>query len=97
MITKTLLKDVAERAVATAAQTFLALLTVSDLSSAKTAAAAGIAAGLSVLKGFAASLVPVGDKSASLVNAGYVEVIEVPVAPVKKATRKPATKKKAAD
>ena len=86
----TLLKDVAERAVATAIQTFAALYVVGDLSSSKTAAVAAVAAGLSVLKGAVVSVVPFGDKSASAVKAGYevIEVIEVPVVPAKKKVAK---------
>lgn len=99
MLSKTLLKDVAERAAATAVQTFAALYVVGDMSSAKNAAIAGVAAGLSVVKGFFASMGPVGDKSASLVNAGYevvkTFVVEVP-AKKKAATKKAAPAKKAA-
>lgn len=101
MFNTRLLKDVAERAIATAIQTFVALYAVGDMSSLKTAAAAAVAAGLSVLKGFVASAVPFGDKSASVVDAGYetevVKVVEVPVTPVKKkATKKAAPAKKVA-
>lgn len=52
------LRDTAERVIATAIQTFLALVLVTDLSSVKTAAVAGIAAGLSVLKAAVARKVP---------------------------------------
>ena len=99
MLNTTLLKDVAERAIATAIQTFAALYVVGDLSSAKTAAVAAVAAGLSVVKGMAASVIPLGDKSASAVLAGYetVKVVEVPVEPVKKkAAKKAAPAKKVA-
>lgn len=96
MLNKTLVKDVIERAVATAIQTFAALYVVGDLSSAKTAAVAAVAAGLSVLKGVASSALPFGDKSASTVLAGYekIKVVEVPVeAPKKRATKKAAPAK----
>ena len=66
----TQIKDIAERAVMTAIQTFLALVVVSDLSSAKTAAAAAVAAGLSVLKGAVAAGGPLGDATASLLKLG---------------------------
>lgn len=99
MFTKTFLKDLAERAVATAVQTFVALYAVGDLSSMKNAAVAGVAAGLSVVKGLVAS--QVGDKSASTVAAGYerkvVRYVEVPVETAKKkATKKAAPAKKVA-
>jgi hypothetical protein len=59
-------KQVAERAIMTFAQTFLAMFVVTDMASAEGAATAGLAAALSVLKSFAAT--KVGDKSsASLV------------------------------
>jgi hypothetical protein len=100
MLDTTLLKDVAERAIATALQTFVALYVVGDMSSLKTAAVAGVAAGLSVLKGVVASAVPFGDKSASVVDAGYetevVKIVEVPVVPPKKkVAKKVAPAKKA--
>lgn len=52
---KPLYKDVIERAVWTAIQAFIAVYTVSDMETLKVAAAAGVAAGLSVIKGFIAS------------------------------------------
>ena len=59
-------KDLAERTIASAAQAFLAVFIVTDLSTTDTAVAAAAAAGLAVLKAFAASRV--GNKgSASLV------------------------------
>ena len=60
-----LLKDIAERAVMTFAQAFLAVYAVTDLSSAKGAALAGVAAAISVVKGAIAS--QIGRQSASLV------------------------------
>lgn len=47
------LHDVTERAFWTFVEAYLAVFTVTDLSSAKTAAASGIAAALSVIKTFA--------------------------------------------
>lgn len=59
-------KQVGERALMTFAQTFIAMFVVADLSSAKGAATAALAAALSVVKSFAAT--KVGDKTtASLV------------------------------
>lgn len=58
-----LYKDVAERALWTAVQTFIAVWTVGDMESAKAAAVAAIAAGLSVIKGFAAT--KIGDKDSA--------------------------------
>ena len=59
-------KQVGERALMTFAQTFFAMFVVTDMQSAKGALTAAVAAGLSVLKSFAAT--KVGDKStASLV------------------------------
>jgi hypothetical protein len=50
-------KDLAERTIATAAQAFLAVFVVTDLSTTDTAIAAAAAAGLAVLKSFAATKV----------------------------------------
>mgnify|MGYP003135019719 CR=1 FL=1 len=50
-------KDLAERTLATAAQAFLAVFVVTDLSTTDSAVAAATAAGLAVLKSFAASKV----------------------------------------
>jgi len=62
----TLNKQMLERAVATFAQAFLSVFVVADMSTAKTAATAGVAALLSVVKSWAATRV--GDpKTASLV------------------------------
>jgi len=58
-----LYKDVAERALWTAVQTFIAVWTVGDMESAKAASVAAIAAGLSVIKGFAAT--KIGDKDSA--------------------------------
>ncbi len=59
--------DVTERALATAVQTFLALWIATDLTDTKSAGVAAAAAGLSVIKGWLASVLPVGDDTASLV------------------------------
>jgi hypothetical protein len=69
------LKDVAERAIATFAQTLVALVgtnAVDILSVGLTDSlkAAGVAAGLSVVKSVAAAKGPIGDSSASVVNLG---------------------------
>jgi len=53
-------KDLVERTIATAAQAFLAVFVVTDLSTTDTALTAAAAAGLAVVKSFAAS--KVGDK-----------------------------------
>lgn len=64
VLDKTLLKDVAERAIWTAAQAFIAVYTVGGVDALKSAATAAVAAGISVLKGFFST--QVGDpKSAS--------------------------------
>lgn len=75
MFEASFIKDVAERAVATFAQTLVALvgtnavdiLTVGIGDSLK---AAAVAAGLSVVKSVAAAKGPIGDSSASAVNLG---------------------------
>ena len=56
-------KDLIERTIATAAQAFLAVFVVTDLSTTDTALAAAAAAGLAVIKAFAAS--KVGTKGTS--------------------------------
>ncbi len=56
-------KDLIESTIGTAAQAFLAVFVVTDLSTLETAATAGAAAGLAVLKSFAAS--KVGTKGTS--------------------------------
>jgi hypothetical protein len=55
--------DMAERALWTAVQAFIAVWIIGDPSSAKSAAIAGVAAALSVVKGFAASRI--GDKESA--------------------------------
>lgn len=52
------LRDTAERVIATALQTFLALVVVTDLPTLRTAVVAGVAAGLSALKAAIAARVP---------------------------------------
>ena len=54
---KPLYKDLIERAVWTAVQAFVAVWTVGGVDSLKSAGAAALAAGISVLKGFAATKV----------------------------------------
>lgn len=61
---KVILKDVAERAAWTFLQAFLAVFVVSDISTAKGAILAGIAAAISVIKGFVAT--QVGSQNAGL-------------------------------
>jgi len=56
-------KDLIERAAATACEAFLAVFVVTDLSTTDTALAAAAAAGLAVIKAFAAS--KVGTKGSS--------------------------------
>jgi hypothetical protein len=67
ILNKRQLIDVAERALATAAQTFLALWMATDLTDTRSAGVAAAAAGLSVIKGWLATVLPVGDDTASLV------------------------------
>ena len=69
------LKDVAERAISTFAQTLIALVgtNATDLLNvglADSLKAAAVAAGLSVVKSVAAAKGPIGDSSASVVNLG---------------------------
>lgn len=65
------LVDLAERVFFTFVQAFLGVFTVTDLSSAKSAAVAGVAAALSAVKGVVASFV--GDRgTAALLPAGDV-------------------------
>lgn len=64
MLDKGLLKDVAERALWTAAQAFVAVYTVGGVDEAKSAITAAVAAGISVIKGFLATQVG-NPKSAS--------------------------------
>jgi len=64
ILDKSLLKDIAERALWTAAQAFIAVYTVGGVDELKSAATAAVAAGISVLKGLFST--QVGDpKSAS--------------------------------
>lgn len=63
-MTKQLAQDIAERMVWTFVQAFAATFVVADLSTAKTAALAGLAAVLAVLKGVAASRI--GEQTAAL-------------------------------
>lgn len=59
-----LIKDIIERAIWTAVQTFAAVYTVGGIDELKSAGTAAVAAGISVIKGFAAT--KIGDpKSAS--------------------------------
>ena len=67
------LKDVAERAVATFAQTLVALVgtnavDILSVGIGDSLKAAAVAAGLSVVKSVAAAKGPIGDSSASVVN-----------------------------
>lgn len=61
MVTRTWAIDVAERAIMTAAQAFLAVWVVTDTSTTRAAAVAALAAALSVLKGAIAT--KVGDNT----------------------------------
>ncbi len=61
-----LFRDIAERAIMTALQAFLAVFVVTDVSSAKAGLVAAAAAALAVVKGALASRV--GDSTASLVT-----------------------------
>lgn len=56
-------KDILERALWTAAQTFLAVYTVGSVDELKSAVTAAVAAGISVIKGFAAT--KIGDKESA--------------------------------
>lgn len=67
------LKDVAERAISTFAQTLVALVGTNatnmlEVGLTDSLKAAGVAAGLSVVKSIAAAKGPIGDSSASVVN-----------------------------
>lgn len=75
MFEPTFLKDVAERAVATFAQTLVALVgtdavDILSVGIGDSLKAAAVAAGLSVAKSIAAAKAPIGDSSASAVNLG---------------------------
>ena len=70
LFNKVWLRDATERAVATAAQTFSALVlagVVTDVPTAKAAAMSAVAAGLSVLKSMLAARIPGTVSPASLV------------------------------
>jgi len=67
ILNKRQLIDVVERALATAVQTFLALWMATDLTDTRSAGVAAAAAGLSVIKGWLATVLPVGDDTASLI------------------------------
>ena len=89
MTTKTPLvrktQDVLERAVSTYVQVFAGLLVaanvgvneIADLSVVKTCAVSALPAFLSVIKSLAAINLPVGDKSASVLNVGYEKIKRV--------------------
>lgn len=66
MFSKKLLKDVAERALWTAVQTFLAVYTIGGVDELKSAATAALAAALSVAKGFFATKVGNPDSASTL-------------------------------
>ena len=66
MLTLRQLRDLGERALATAAQTFLASWTVTDLGSSRAAGLAAVAAGLSVIKSAVSAWLPVGDDTCSM-------------------------------
>ncbi len=68
------LKDVAERALATYVQSVLGLwvtgaMTFHDLSSTKALLVAAAPGALSIIKGYLASVMPIGDASASMIAA----------------------------
>ena len=67
------LKDVAERAISTYVQSVVGLIVASgmtdlDLSTMKMIAVSAAPAALSILKSYAASILPIGDASGSLVK-----------------------------
>jgi hypothetical protein len=73
MFKTTFIKDAVERAVATFAQTLVALVgtdavDILSVGLGDSLKAAGVAAGLSLVKSFAAAKGPIGDSSASAVN-----------------------------
>jgi hypothetical protein len=75
MFEPSFLKDVAERAVATFAQTLVALVgtdavDILSVGLGDSLKAAAVAGGLSVVKSIAAAKGPIGDTSASAVNLG---------------------------
>lgn len=61
-----LYKDIIERAAWTAAQAFLAIYTVGGVDELKSAAAAGVAAGISVIKGFVATRIGDPESAATI-------------------------------
>lgn len=63
-----LTKDVLERTFWTALQAFLAVFVVTDVSTAKSAGVAALAAAIAVIKGFAASRVGQKDSAATLIQ-----------------------------
>lgn len=65
-MSKKLLKDLTERALWTAVQAFIAVYTVGGVNELKSALAAAVAAGLSVVKGFAATRVGNPNSAATL-------------------------------
>jgi len=83
MFTKQWLKDVAERAGATAAQVFLTLFLVTDLSTAETALTAALAAGLAVLKGAIATRI--GDRDTASLLGGEHGTSDAGISPEKDA------------
>jgi len=69
------LKDVLERAISTYVQSVVGLIAASgmtdlDLSTMKVVAVSAAPAALSILKGYVASVLPLGDKSASMIAMG---------------------------
>ena len=69
------LKDVLERAISTYVQSVVGLIAASgmtdlDLSTIKVMAVSAAPAALSILKGYVASVLPLGDKSASMIAMG---------------------------
>lgn len=70
MITKQYALDLAERAAMTFLQAFLAVFAVTDLSTARGAALAGVAAVLALVKGLVAS--QIGDRTAALLPSRTV-------------------------
>ena len=75
MFEPSFLKDVAERGIATFAQTLVALVgtdavDILSVGLGDSLKAAAVAAGLSVVKSVAAAKGPIGDTSASAVNLG---------------------------
>ena len=69
------LKDVLERAISTYVQSVVGLIAASgmadlDLSTIKVIAVSAAPAALSIIKGYFASVLPIGDKSASVIAMG---------------------------